>query len=52
MIKQIEDRRLIARRVYEALCAQYPDLYIAMVLPGDPESVPDVLAPQATAKPT
>ena len=30
-----ERRRLVARRVFEALCAQYPEKYIALVQPGD-----------------
>jgi hypothetical protein len=30
-----EKRRLVARRVFEALCAQCPEKYIALVQPGD-----------------
>ena len=30
-----ERRRLVARRVFEALCTQYPEKYIALVQPGD-----------------
>ena len=30
-----ERRRLVARRVFEALCAQYPEKYIALVQSGD-----------------
>ena len=30
-----ERRRLVARRVFEALCAQYPGKYMALVQPGD-----------------
>ena len=30
-----ERRRLVARRVFEALCAQYPEKYIALVQPRD-----------------
>jgi hypothetical protein len=42
---EIEDRRVIARRVYEELCARFPDRYIAMVLPrGDAEPAPDISA--------
>ena len=29
-----ERRRFVARRVFEALCAQYPEKYIALVQPG------------------
>ena len=33
-----EERQVVARRIYEALCAQYPDRYIALVeQPGSPE---------------
>ena len=30
-----ERRRFVARRVFEALCAQYPEKYIALMQPGD-----------------
>ena len=30
--EKIERRRLIARKVFEALCAQYPEKHIALVL--------------------
>jgi hypothetical protein len=30
------DRREIAKRIYDALCAQYPQKYIALVQPRDP----------------
>ena len=30
-----ERRRLVARRVFEALCVQYPEKYIALVQPSD-----------------
>ena len=30
-----ERRRLVARRVFVELCAQYPEKYIALVQPGD-----------------
>jgi hypothetical protein len=32
---KIEKRRLVARRVFDALCAQYPDKYIALVQQGE-----------------
>ena len=33
----IEERRAVARRLFEALCAHYPDRYIALVeQPGSP----------------
>ena len=31
--REIEDRRVVARRLYEALCAQFPDKYIALIQP-------------------
>ena len=33
----IEDRRVVARRLFGALCAQYPDKYIALIQPRDVE---------------
>jgi hypothetical protein len=30
------DRREIAKRVFDALCGQYPEKYIALVQPPDP----------------
>jgi hypothetical protein len=30
-----EDRRIVARRLFDALCAQYPDKYIALIQPRD-----------------
>jgi hypothetical protein len=42
---EIEDRGVIARRIYEALCDRFPDRYIAMVLPrGDAEPARDISA--------
>jgi hypothetical protein len=32
---ETERRRLVARRVFEALCAQYPEKYVALVQPGN-----------------
>jgi hypothetical protein len=32
---KIERRRLVARRVFEALCAQSPHKYVVLVQPGD-----------------
>jgi hypothetical protein len=36
----------LARRVFEALCAQYPDKYIALMQPGDAaqEQAADMMA--------
>ena len=32
----VKDRREIAKRVFDALCAAYPEKYIALVQPRDP----------------
>ena len=32
---EIENRRIVAKRLFEALCAQYPDKYIALIQPRD-----------------
>jgi hypothetical protein len=32
---KIEARRVVARRVFDALCAQYPDKYVALIQPRD-----------------
>ena len=32
---ETERRRLVAGRVFEALCVQYPEKYIALVQPAD-----------------
>jgi hypothetical protein len=38
------DRCVVARRVFKALCALYPDRYIMLALPGDVLVLPgDVL---------
>ena len=44
-----ERRRLVARRVFEALCTQYPEKYIALVQPGDPtdQRIVDVTTAQS-----
>ena len=36
----IEDRRVAARRLFDALCTQYPDKYIALIQPRDEEDGP------------
>jgi hypothetical protein len=37
-MRSIEERRAVARRVFEALCARYPDRYIAFIeRPGTEE---------------
>jgi hypothetical protein len=34
-----EDHAAIASRLFQAMCALYPDRYIAMVLPNDPPNI-------------
>jgi hypothetical protein len=31
-----KDRREIAKRIFDALCAQYPEKYVALIQPRDP----------------
>jgi hypothetical protein len=35
-----DDRRAIARRLFEALCPQFPDKYIALIQPRDDTNMP------------
>ena len=44
-----ERRRLVARCVFEALCARYPEKYIALVQPGDAtdQRIVDVITAQS-----
>ena len=45
---KIEDRRIVAKRLFEALCVQYPDKYIALIQPRDVEDgPPDLTAGKA-----
>ena len=50
----IEDRRVVAKRLFDALCAQYPDKYIALIQPSDavdvPPPVPDISAAKAMVR--
>jgi hypothetical protein len=32
---KIEARRVVARHVFDVLCAQYPDKYVALIQPRD-----------------
>ena len=44
----IEDRSVVARRLFDALCAQYPDKYIALIQPRDVvDGSPDLMAGKA-----
>ena len=41
-----DDRSVVARRIFKALCALYPDRYLMLVLSGDVLVLPgDVLVP-------
>ena len=47
-IHMIEDRSIVARRLFDALCAQYPDKYIALIQPRDVvDGSPDLMAGKA-----
>jgi hypothetical protein len=44
----IEDRSVVARRLFDALCAQYLDKYIALIQPRDVATAsPDLTAGKA-----
>jgi hypothetical protein len=44
----IEDRSVVARRLFDALCAKYPDKYIALIQPCDVvDGSPDLTAGKA-----
>ena len=45
-------RRVVARRVFEALCAQYPEKYVALMQPGDvtDERIVDVTTAQSPSQ--
>jgi hypothetical protein len=38
-----EDHAVIASRLFQAMCALYPDRYVAMILPNDPPNIRPVL---------
>ena len=42
------DRRAVAKRVFDALCAQFPDKYIALIQPPDLDGEP--LPPSARCR--
>lgn len=50
-----EGRRAVAKRLFEALCAQYPDKYIALIQPRDVANelmpAPELATGKATAAP-
>jgi hypothetical protein len=39
-VAEIVDRHAVARRLFDALCVQYPDKYIALIQPPDVASDP------------
>jgi hypothetical protein len=48
----LDDQRAIARRLFEALCAKYPERYIALIQPRDTAadglSAPDITAVESS----
>jgi hypothetical protein len=45
---EIEHRRLVARHLFDALSAQYPNKYVALVLPrNEADDVPDLTVPKS-----
>ena len=54
-IAEEDDRRAVARRLFRALCAQYPHRYIALIQPHDAASArlpaPAFTAVEAQATP-
>ena len=45
----LDDQRAIARRLFEALCAKYPERYIALIQPRD-TAADGLSAPDLTAR--
>jgi hypothetical protein len=41
---EIEDRRVVAKRCFDALCAAYPDKYITLIQPREADAPSDVTA--------
>ena len=42
---EIEDRRIVAKRIFDALCAAYSDKYITLIQPREAGApLPDVTA--------
>jgi hypothetical protein len=39
----LDDRRLVAKRLFDALCEKYPDKYIALIQPRDEPTPPSNL---------
>jgi hypothetical protein len=35
---EIEDRRIVAKRLFDALCAAYSDKYITLIQPREPDA--------------
>jgi hypothetical protein len=45
-----EDHAALASRLFQALCALYPDRYIAMILPNDPPNIQPETIPLAAGQ--
>ena len=39
----VPDRREIAKRIFDALCAKFPEKYVALIQPGDSIPAPPTL---------
>jgi hypothetical protein len=47
-VTRAEHRRLVARRLFDALSAQYPTKYVTLVLPrNEADDVPDLTVPKS-----
>jgi hypothetical protein len=45
---EIEHRRLVARHLFDALSAQYPNKYVTLVLPrNEADDAPDLTVPKS-----
>jgi hypothetical protein len=48
----IKDRSVVARRLFDVLCAKYPDKYVTLIQPRDVEDgPPDLTAGKAPPAP-
>jgi hypothetical protein len=55
-VAEIDDRRAVARRLFDALCARFPDKYVALIQPPDVTDdrlpAPNLIAANTAAKPS
>ena len=45
LAEEEDDRHVVARRIFKALCALYPDRYLMLALPGDVLVLPSEVLP-------